>query len=77
MAVTGDQKEGKKSPKSSALSTTFTLSRKMSQGTRADPYKIAILPGDGAGPEMMEATLEILQALSSMTGKKHKGIIAK
>lgn len=40
----------------------------MSQGTSTDPYKIAILPGDGAGPEMMEATLEILQALSSMTG---------
>jgi len=55
------------SKKSSALSTTFNASRKMSQGTSTDPYKIAILPGDGAGPEMMEATLEILQALSSMT----------
>eukprot|EP00871_Galdieria_phlegrea_P003197 jgi/Galph1/3879/GphlegSOOS_G2529.1 len=32
-----------------------------------DPYKIVILPGDGAGPEMMDATLEVLKALSSMT----------
>ena len=26
-------------------------------------YKIAVLPGDGIGPEVMEATLRVLEAL--------------
>jgi len=35
-----------------------------------DPYRIAVLPGDGIGVEVMQAALEVLDALQPLIGRK-------
>jgi 3-isopropylmalate dehydrogenase len=39
-------------------------------------YKISLVPGDGIGPEVTEATLKILQATEKKFGLKYKIIEA-
>ncbi len=46
-------------------SSSFTL---LSAVSKKDSYAITVLPGDGIGPEITEATLGVLQALQERAG---------
>ena len=41
----------------------------------AKKYKIAVIPGDGTGPEVVREGLKVLEAVSRKVGFKYEGVM--